>query len=360
MWLKTISVRKLILVGVAAVALLAFGSAIAQGGASKAPRTTLSKMVISMNRDPQILGVSARVEWKNNLLGDLPINNPLLAGGSGRMWADGNSNLRAELQGESGDSQLLVKGNQIQIWDAQGNTLYSWNMKAPRTRKAARNSKDKDWLSKLGQYWNISQPQSTIQADRSAYRIRLTPKQPMGLLGGMDLVVDAQYKLPLSFLLYAKDVVDPVVSLQATQADFSAVDGSVFNWQAPADAKKINFNSVPGKQSRSSNKINAKLAAPVLPGTLVGLAGTQTVKQKGMVVTTYGEGLNGLIVVQSPSSKTDSMIAQLPKVQVGGQSLPALQTPLGGMIQASKDGISTTVIGSQTQARLIQAMQELL
>jgi len=97
-----------------------------------------------------------------------------------------------------------------------------------------------------------------------------------------------------------------------------------------------------------------------LPGTLMGLAGTQTVKQKGMVVTTYGEGLNGLIVVQSPSSKTDSMIAQLPKVQVGGQSLPALQTPLGGMIQASKDGISTTVIGSQTQARLIQAMQELL
>ena len=365
-WIKSTSTGKLILVGLMSVVLLAFGAAIAQGGAAKAPRTTLVKLADNAAKAPAPLGISARVEWTNNMLGDLPVNNPLLTSGAGRMWADSKGNLRVEMQGGNSDSQLMIHGNQIKIWDAQGNTLYSWSMKSPRSKKAYAGSRSnkkaakKDWLVELGQYWNISQPEPTTQANRSAYRINLTPKQPMGLLGGMSLVVDGQYKLPLAFSLAAKDVADPIISLQATEADFSAVDGSVFDWKVPDNAKVVNFNTKSLPRRAKNNKVASKLVAPALPATLLGLDRTQTVNQKGMIVTTYGQDLNGIVVIQSAASKTNQMIARLPKVQVSDQSLPSLQTPLGGMIQSSKNGINTTVIGSQTQARLIQAMQELI
>src|ERR1039458_2389030 len=93
---------------------------------------------------PQVEGVSADVQFTNHLLDGSTLaslggsggggiagasaSNPLLSGGSGRLWISDTGRIRLELQSGSGDSQLLYDGSTLSFYDASSNTLYRYTL----------------------------------------------------------------------------------------------------------------------------------------------------------------------------------------------------------------------------------------
>ena len=93
---------------VTAVAVAALG-----GSGPIPPAKTLATAIHDALDGPKIDGVTAQIQFTNNLIdtSSIPGAGPLLSGASGRLWADGSGDLRLELQaidrrhGDLGDAR---------------------------------------------------------------------------------------------------------------------------------------------------------------------------------------------------------------------------------------------------------------
>ena len=72
-------------------------------------------------------------------------------------------------------------------------------------------------------------------AGRSAYELRLTPKDADTLVGSVVLSVDAQTGLPLGVAVTATGASDPAFSVRFSSIDFASPDASLFDFAPPAD-----------------------------------------------------------------------------------------------------------------------------
>ena len=72
--------------------------------------------------------MSARIQFTNHLLssGSVQGSDPLLTGGSGRLWATSDGKLRIELQSDSGrgDSEIVVNGRRFLVYSGDSGTAY--------------------------------------------------------------------------------------------------------------------------------------------------------------------------------------------------------------------------------------------
>src|SRR3954469_25101690 len=129
--LRTASPRTLAILAatIVAVALGAVGIAQAVGGATAPPPKPLDQAIYDASRAPAVDGITARIEFKNNLLpsGSLPEGtaSPVLTGASGRLWLTNDGRLRLELQSDGGDAQIASDGTKFSIYDATSNTAYT-------------------------------------------------------------------------------------------------------------------------------------------------------------------------------------------------------------------------------------------
>src|SRR3954462_4291036 len=104
--LRTASPRTLAILAatVVAVALGAVGIAQAVGGATPPPAKPLDQAIYDASRAPAVDGITARIEFKNNLLpsGALPEGtaSPVLTGASGRLWLTNAGRLRLQPQAD--------------------------------------------------------------------------------------------------------------------------------------------------------------------------------------------------------------------------------------------------------------------
>ncbi len=365
---------------------MATGVAAATGvmDTSKPPAKPLAQAIHDATTGPQVEGVSARIKFTNRLIDNTGIgqgSDPVLAGSTGRLWATPNGDVRLELQssGGGGDAQVVLHGDQLWLYHAAANTVYRTTLPP---QKPDASSKKEPWpptlagirrvLEQLSTHANLSDATPTNIAGRPAYSLRLSPQRHGGLVGGAEIAWDAVNGAPLRAGIYAKGDKSPVLQLEATAIDFGSVPASVFDLPIPAGAKVVDLTT---KQASDPARAGGPdSAAPVTglaavqaqlpftvsaPDVIAGMPRSEVRlikgdKRSGAIVT-YGEGLDGIAVLQlaapagAPSAGGDQggpAGGALPSVTIGAVKGQELTTALGTVVTFTRGGVSYTVMGS--------------
>ena len=189
--LRTASSPRLLAFVAVLVAVVA-GAGIAQAaltGAQKPAPKALDRASSTPSTLPPSQGVSARIEFTNNLLpsGSLPRDtaSPTLTGATGRLWLADDGRLRLELQSANGDAQIVSDGKRS-CSTTRRRRRPSRARSPGRAPAPAAESEPatlagvREGLAKLGQMWQLSgahperdrQPPELHRADRAQGRRR--------------------------------------------------------------------------------------------------------------------------------------------------------------------------------------------
>lgn len=380
--LRRISTRRLLSICALSLAVLAGATAVAMAAIGdsgpKPPPKPLANAVQDALNAPQVPGISARIDFTNNLVDASSIQgaDPILAGASGRLWAspDGGGKLRLELQSEEGvgggDSQLLVEGRRFWLYDGSSETVYEGTL--PEDQHGEEGEESVPGLGEIEAeiteaegHADISGATPSSTAGQPTYTVRVAPKHDGGLLGGAELAWDANNGVPLRAAIYASESSDPVLQLEATDVSFESIPASVFEVAPPAGAKVVNLNpeeELGGHQRGEPKEIVGKEAVEEAvdfrldaPDTLAGLPQNEVraieVDGRSAALATYGEGLGGIAVIESasePGKAGEGSIGGvgLPKVSIDGVQGEELDTALGTVLRFSRDGVDYIVLGS--------------
>ncbi len=379
--LRRISTRQLLVICAIAV-LAAVGvtaAAMAMGGSGpKPPPKPLANAVKDALDAPSLPGVSARIEFTNNLVDASSIQgaDPLVAGASGRLWASPaeGGELRLELQSEGagGDTQVLVSGNRFQVYDSGSETVYEGTLPEHEEGKGGSDSEQVPGLgeieTKITEVEEHAELSGAIPSDvagQPTYTLHIAPKHDGGLLGGAEVAWDANNGTPLRAAIYASSSSSPVLELKATDVSFEAVSSSVFDVAPPPGAKVVNLGALgegEGKdhgepaQKTGAGAVEKSLGFPLTaPDTLAGLPRDEVrgieVDGHSAALVTYGKGLGGIAVIQTASEpgggkSTEEGGLSLPKVSINGAQGEELDTALGTVLRFSRGGVDYIVAGS--------------
>jgi outer membrane lipoprotein-sorting protein len=380
-YLRHISTRRLLALLAATVAVLAGSAAaiaLAAGGSGPTPPPKpLAQAVHDALAAPAVDGVTARISFTNHLVdaASLQGSDPLLTGAKGRLWATGDQ-LRLELQassadGRAGDVQVLLDGDQLTVIETATNTVY--RAKLPRDRQKAANepvpslARIQSVLTHLAEKATLSGAQPSDVAGRPAYTVRITPRHDGGLLGGAEVAWDAEHGVPLRAAVYANGGADPVLELKATDIAFGKVAASDLAIPEPAGAHVVDLNppAAAGADPQHADvtglpSVQAKVGFTIVaPDALVGLPRKEVrlVELDGTpgALVTYGQGLGGIAVLESPSEAQpqtqqkggdDGGGFSLPKISINGTSGQELDTALGTVVRFDRGGVGFVVAGS--------------
>src|SRR5205823_5292661 len=109
-YLRTVSTKRLLAMIAGFLSAIAVGAAIAvaaQGPGPEPQPKPLAQAVHDALAAPKVNGITARISFSNHLISstDLQGSDPILTGGTGRVWLSPGHGLRLELQGNNGDGQ---------------------------------------------------------------------------------------------------------------------------------------------------------------------------------------------------------------------------------------------------------------
>jgi outer membrane lipoprotein-sorting protein len=398
----------LVLLGASATAL----AGTLASGPTPPPRSLPEAVHGALAASP-VSGVSANITLTNHLIeagslegpssdGGPSSPNPLLAGGSGRLWIADNGKARLELQSEQGDTEIIYDGSTLTIYDAASDSLYRVKLPAAQAGAGASGSGTsgtqevpsvqtiEDALAKLAGHVELSGAIPGDVAGQAAYAVRLSPAHNGGLLGSMELAWDANHGVPLKLAVYAtSSATSPVLELKATGIEYGPVSESTFHLEPPASVKvtEVDLAEAQSQGGTAGSPAGAGSAAnggePVtgptavaaaLPFTLAapsevdGIARSQVVLvhlgDKPAAVITYGQGLGAIRVIESQAESSspagqpgtgagepgESALANLPHVSINGSSATELPTALGTILSFQRHGVSYVVAGSITPA----------
>ena len=352
-----------LVMGISATAL-----ALALGTGPTPPPKPLADAVHDALVAAPVEGLSARVQLTDHLLeganlasgsdggGDQLSSSPLVTGASGRLWIAKDGRVRLELQSEQGDTQIYYDGNTLQIYDASSNTLYRYT---PQTGEdfSTTHSKGEDLETSVDrptpshdhepppvakieaaishlQHVNVSGATPTDIAGQAAYTVRVTPKESGSLIGGAELSWDAVHGVPLRAAIYSTTSAAPAIELAATEISYGPVDGSVFEFTPPANAK-VQEVILPHKHTAGSST----------PSTHSG---------ERPHVTTDGHGPSTVAVIEGKAKAGASEESALPeglqKVKIDGIEATELPTELGTLLSFERAGVRYFLAGAVSPA----------
>jgi hypothetical protein len=168
--------------------------------------------------------------------------------------------------------------------------------------------------------------------------------------------------------IYARGNGSPVLALTVEKISYGSVPASVFAISPPKGAHMVDVTPPTGKHAGSKDVSGAAEVQRALPFTLSApsqLAGKsrQEVKLIGSeaALVTYGEGLDGLAVIERKAGGQSSPLggAELPKVSIGGSTGQELPTALGTVVRFTRGGVDYTVLGSQPSDTVLAAARAL-
>jgi outer membrane lipoprotein-sorting protein len=387
-YLRRISTLRLLVIG-AAVTLFVAATAVialaAGGGGPTPPPKPLDVAVHDALAARAPVGVSARVHFTNDLVGESVLEgaDPLLGGASGRLWATADGRLRLELQADvskssAGDLELLVDKRNFSLYDPGTETVYEGTLPGHESQGGEEPpslGQVQEAIAEAMKHVDMSGANPSDVAGQPAYAVRVSPKANGGLLGAAELAWDAANGTPLRAALYAKGESSPVLELTATEIGFGSVPDSVFEISPPPGAKVVELNppsgagAGPGEPVTGLEAVQAQVPFQLsAPAELAGMERDQvrlisSGEEAGALVT-YGKGLGGLAVLELPATKEGSESAsggpQLPSISIpGADHAQQLETPLGTLIRFRRGGVEYTVVGSVTSAVAREAAQGL-
>jgi outer membrane lipoprotein-sorting protein len=346
--------RLLILCGVlVAVGVAATAIALAVAAGPKPAPKPLPQAIHDALSAPAVEGVSANITLTNRLLegaslasgsgqaGELT-SNPLLAGGSGRLWVSKDGRVRLELQAEKGDTQVIWDGHTISAYDAASNTLYRYTpseAKDTSTTPSDQHSvpsvaKIEEAISHLEEHTTVASAPSDV-AGRPTYTVQVAPRESGSLLGRAELSFDADNGAPLRAAIYSTTGQSPVIELAATEVSFGPVAPSVFEFTPPAGAKvqELHLDSSSGKTEGSTSSAQH----PTITGHGSGPSTIGVLEEKLPVGSKQG---------------SNSTLEALPKVNINGASASELRTELGTLLSFERSGVRYVLAGAVSPAAL--------
>jgi outer membrane lipoprotein-sorting protein len=376
-YFRRASTRTILLIVAAALVVAAGAAAIAVaagGGGPTPPPEPLDQAIHDALAAAQPDGVSARVDFTNNLFPSGALlgqtGSALMSGASGRLWITSDGHGRIELQSDSGDVQIVWDPSTVTVYDASSNTVYKADV--PQTSGTTGTDQGTtptldeidNALTQIGLHWALSDAQPTDVAGHAAYSVGASPQHDGGLLGSVQLAWDAEYGMPLSAGIYAQGSSAPVLALTVTDMSYGAVASSDVDIAPPSTAKVVDLGS--GSSTSSSgtstpavtglDAVQAAADFPVVaPDTLVGLP-RRDVRLIGgdTAVALYGEGLGGIAVVERKADASGSggsgAMSSLPTVSLDGLTAHELSTQLGTVLEWQSGGTSFVLAGSQPAA----------
>lgn len=394
-YLRRISTRRLLTLCALTLVVAIGATAVAVATSSDGPKPEpkpLANAVHEALDAPEVPGISAEVEFTNNLIDGASFEggDPILTGASGRLWASPSEGgkLRLELQaspelGGGNDSQLLVLDRQFEIYDGTANVVYRGTLPEEKGEHAEQHelpsvARIQKELDRAGKHVDLSGAEPSSVADQPAYTVSAAPSHDGGLLGRVELAWGSENGVPLRGAVYADGGDSPVLELEATEVAFEAVDSSVFAISPPEDAKVVDLDPQPSERhgkAQKSTGLDAVAAAVdfelTAPKSLAGLPRTAVrgidVDGEQAALVTYGEGLGGIAVIQSASEPERPAAADeeegeqltLPKVVIGDVKGEELDTALGSALWFSRDGVDYLVAGSVPPAAVEAAARGL-
>ncbi len=355
-FLRRLPLARLLLACALAVILGACATALAfaLGAGPTPPPKRLADAIhdaLAGNGSETIQGVSASIQLTDHLLeganlasgggGGGLASSPLVSGGSGRLWIAKDGRVRVELQSEQGDTQILLDGHTVTLYDAATNTLYRYTLPANDEGSSAAEGSDTDHevpsvakieeaISHLSQHATVSGAMPTNIAGRPAYTVRVSPKEGGSLLGGAELSWDAGNGVPLRAAIYSSSSSSPVIELATTEISYGPVESSVFEFSPPPGAK-VEEGSLAPKSAEG--------------GLATKPAGGEQPK-----LTTHGHGPATIAVLEGNAKqeegKSAEQLEELPKVTINGTSASELSTELGTLLTFERAGVRYVVAGA--------------
>jgi outer membrane lipoprotein-sorting protein len=380
-FLRTASARRLVGLSVIVVAIGASVVAIASAAGGSGPVPAPATRAVAIHNaisGPTVAGLSADVKFTNHLIDSSSIQggDPLLLGGTGRVWVGQGGRFRLELQGDNGDPQITSDGNTVTIYDAAANTAYRATLPKDKTSDKPDTTNGapptlgdiQTELDKIMNKVNLSQAVPTDVGGRPAYNVRVTPKHDAGLLGAAEFAWDSEHGVPLRVAVYAAGDPSPVIELSLTGISYGAVADSTFDVSPPPGAKVVNFDAGPPNGDTSGDQkpvTGVDAVAKAVPFTLKApdtLAGLPRHEVRLLdwhgdpaALVLYGRNLGGIAVIEQKAGPADANTSA-PKHEGGGLSLPTvsingvtgqeLGTALGTMIRFERGGVAYTIVGS--------------
>jgi hypothetical protein len=367
-YLRTLSARGLLLVGVGAALLVVGGTTIAlaaSGGPGRAPASKpLPRAIHQGLVASKPAGVTARIQFTNGLLpsgallGQAGATSALMSGASGRLWARPDGRGRLELQSSAGDVQVVWKRGQATVFDASSNTVYRLRLPTGRGGMQAKHAPPSvagigAALAELTKHVNVSSAQPSNVAGRPAFTVQLTPKEAGGLIGSVRVAWDVSRGVPLRAAIYARGVTKPVLELKATSIRYGSVPLPTVAITPPAGATVVDLAPPAGREHGKNKARPGKLPFQlVAPATLAGLKRSATHAvgtgpHRGALVV-YGEGFGAIAVLERAAGEntTPAQLKALPTVPLDGVQAHELATPLATVLTWERDGVSYVLAGS--------------
>jgi len=263
---------------------------------------------------------------------------------------------------------VLVSGGHFEIYDGSSETVFK-GMLPEEDGKDDGSEHGVPALgeieAKIGEVEEHAELSGAIPSDvagQPTYTLRVAPKHDGGLLGGAEVAWDAGNGIPLRAAIYSSASSSPVLQLEATDVSFEAVSSSVFEISPPQGAKVVDLSPSPEAGGEPSSVVGAKAVQQALgfplvaPSSLAGLPQGEVrgieIDGKTAALTTYGEGLGGIAVIESASEPGEEAGSSsegglsLPKVSIDGAQGEELDTALGTVLRFSRSGVDYIVIGS--------------
>jgi outer membrane lipoprotein-sorting protein len=394
-FIRQTSTSRLIAISTGFVAVAGATAAVAAGTLSssgtKPPPRALADALAAAASAPEVPGVTARVKFTNNLFpsGVVGGNSPVLAGGTGRLWAASDGRFRLELQSSSGDAQVVGDASSVTVSQPSTSTVYRFVLPAQKpdatdtAKHAAPTAADiQKLLNRIAPEALVSGATPTTVAGQPAYDVRVAPAKNGGLLGAAELAWDAARGVPLRVGIYARGATQPTLELAVTDIAYGAIRTADITVPPPAGAKVQTIDLT--KQGSAADKsakgatadqtvaqVQAAVAFPLhAPATVAGLART-SVRSVGdtpadaSALVVYGQGLGAIVVLEQKADAAASGTAKvggldLPTVSIAGASGTELATSLGTIAHVTKGGVAYTVLGSVPAAAIEAAARDLV
>ncbi len=348
--------RLLLAVAVAvAVGIGATALAFALGAGPTPPPRQLAQAIHDALGGSRPAGFSANVQLTDNLLegaslasegagdggggGEL-LSNPLIKGGSGRIWLSKEGKFRLELQSEQGDTELVYDGHTFELYDAATNKLYRYTPEQQPTGgedKQGRSqpgqvpsvAKIQEGIDHLRKHANVSDASATDVGGQPAYTVSLSPNENGSLLSSVQLSFDAENAVPLRAAVYSTASSSPVLELAASEVSFAPVAASVFSLDVPKSAKVQDVKAAE-HGSGAAHK----------DGSQAG---------KHPKVSVHGDGPGAIAVLEeaaSGKSGESGALKGLPQVKIGASKASELRTALGTVLTFERGGVRYVLAGS--------------
>jgi len=373
-FLRTLSTRGLLFVGVAAALLIAGGTTIAlatTGGSGRVPREKPLPQAIQQGLGAsRPAGLTARITFTNGLFPNGALlgqtGSALMSGASGRLWVRNDGRGRLELQSNAGDVQVVWRPSQATVYDASSNTVYRISLPAARREKGRHPPPSTAgigaFLAQLAKHVNVSSAQPSNVGGRPAYTVRLSPRETGGLLGSVRLAWDASHGVPLRAAIYARGGTKPVLELKTTSISYGTVPLSTVDVAPPAGARVVDLGALTGpgrgKPEAHRKKPAFEFAAPA---SLAGLKRTATRPVGRGTLVVYGEGLGAITVLaHKGGTGAGAQLEALPSVLIDGVPVHELATPLATVLTWERGGVSYVLAGSVTPSVAESAARGLL